>query len=168
MPRHADASIWGLWRCLSSVEPNLWGELPDGAGSEPALATHPYPAFAVSQFDSKVKTKAYEIFRPEGGRKDILRWAAQGEKPVAELEIYRLGDYASESVPDIADVAARMDPRGWRELETAGIIDSKFGPVTLLRRAGEANDTASCLGFIKRLDEPKAARRALKRPPRGL
>jgi hypothetical protein len=43
------------------------------------------------------------------------------------------------------------EPSGARELEAAGVIDSKFGAVTLLRRPGEAG---SCLGFLKRLDDP--------------
>jgi hypothetical protein len=47
-----------------------------------------------------------------------------------------------------------MDPSGAHELETAGVTDSKFGPVTLLRLAGKADDARSCLGFIKRLDNP--------------
>jgi hypothetical protein len=47
-----------------------------------------------------------------------------------------------------------MDLKGIGELEAAGIIDSKFGAVTLLRHAGEADAARSCLGFIKRLDEP--------------
>jgi len=51
-------------------------------------------------------------------------------------------------------MADRMEPEGGRELEVAGIIDSKFGTVTLLRLAGDAGGTRSCLGFLKRLDEP--------------
>jgi hypothetical protein len=41
-----------------------------------------------------------------------------------------------------------------RELEAAGVIDSKFGTVTLLRLVGGADNSRSCLGFIKRVDEP--------------
>jgi hypothetical protein len=157
---HLTVYLGGL-ALLAIIGAHLWDELPDRAGVEPAakagwsLATRSYPAFAVSQFDLYGKTETYEIFRhPEGGRKDVLRWAAQGEKPVAELEIYRPGAESSGSGPAIAEIAARMDPEGWRQLEAAGVIDSKFGPVTLLRLAGDANDAASCLGFIKRLDEP--------------
>jgi hypothetical protein len=46
-----------------------------------------------------------------------------------------------------------MDLQGARELEAAGVIDSKFGTVTLLRPAGNAEDTRACLGFIKRVDQ---------------
>ncbi len=92
------AAYVGVLALLVIIGAHLWGELQDSAGLEPAtkpgwsLATRSHPAFAVSQFDLYGKTETYEIFRhPEGGRKDVLRWAAQGEKPVAELEIYRPG-----------------------------------------------------------------------------
>ncbi len=139
---------------------HLWDLLPAGDAVEPSakvwsLATRSYPAFAVSQFDLAGKTETYEIFRhPEGGRKDVFHWAGQDEKPVAELEIYRPGGELAQSEPAIAEIAARMDPTGLHELETAGIIDSKFGTVTLLRLTGSADDVPACLGFIKRLDEP--------------
>ena len=139
----------------------LWQQLPVEEAHAPvakagwSVASRSSQAFAVSQFDSHEKTEAYEILRhPEGGRKDIFRWAAQGEKPVAELEIYRPGGEFSQSGPAFAEIAERMDPMGARELETAGVIDSKFGPVTLLRLRGSADDARSCLGFIKRFGDP--------------
>jgi hypothetical protein len=155
----------GALALLAIVGIHLWDELPAAEAVGPSakadwsVATHSHPAFAVSQFDLAEKTETYDILRyPEGGRKDILRWAApdgrQGATPVAELEIYRPGGESSESGP-VADITARMDPDGLRELETAGIIDSKFGSVTLLRVAGQAGSGRSCLGFIKLLDEPK-------------
>jgi hypothetical protein len=77
---------------------HLWNQMPEAESSDPtakagwSLALRSYPAFAVSQFDLPEKTEAYEIFRhPEGGRKDVIRWSAQGDRPVAELEIYRPG-----------------------------------------------------------------------------
>lgn len=139
---------------------HLWDQLPVGETSEPSTAawsaaTRSYPAFAVSQFNFPGKTETYEIFRhPEGGRKDIFRWSGQGDKPVAELELYRPGGEWRRSGPAIADIAARMDPEGTRELETAGVIDSKFGSVTLLRLTGRTGSPPSCLGFMKRIDEP--------------
>jgi hypothetical protein len=151
----------GTLALLAIVGIHLWDQLPVGETDEPAtkagwsLATRSHPAFAVSQFDLPGKTETYEIFRhPEGGRKDVFRWAAQGEMPVAELEIYRSGGESDQSGPAIAEIAARMDPEGSRALETAGVIDSKFGTVTLLRLAGNSDDAPSCLGFLKRLDEP--------------
>src|SRR3954470_13915999 len=117
----------------------LWDELPLKGSADPAvksgwsMASRSSPAFAVSQFDLAGKTETYEILRhPDGGRKDVLRWAAQGEKPIAEIEIYRPGRELSQAGPPIAEIAGRMDPDGVRELQAAGVIDSKFGAVTLL------------------------------------
>ena len=141
---------------------HLWNELPAGETTEPSpkagwtLAGRSLPAFAVSQLDLPEKTESYEIFRhPLGGRRDVILWtvrdAKQSERRIAELEIYRPGGEFSESGPSFAEIAARMNPKGTHELEAAGVIDSKFGPVTLLRRPGGAG---SCLGFLKRLGDP--------------
>jgi hypothetical protein len=150
----------GVLALLGILGIHLWDQLQTGETSGPAaradwsLASRSHPAFAVSQFDLPGKTETYEIFRhPEGGRKDVFRWAAAGEKPIAELEIYRAGGEFGQSGPATAEIAARMDPAGDRELEAAGVIDTKFGAVTLLRQPGSA-DARACLGFIKRLDEP--------------
>jgi hypothetical protein len=119
-----------------------------------SMAARSYPAFAVSQFDLPGKTEAYEILRhPDGGRKDILRWAAPGEKPVAEIEIYRIGAESAQSGPPAAEIAARMDPDELRAVEAAGVIDSKFGYVTLLDLAERSGSARPCLGFIKNLDD---------------
>jgi hypothetical protein len=151
----------GVLALFAIVCIHLWDELPADEAVEPAaktgwsLASRSHPAFAVSQFDSSEKTETYEIFRhPEGGRKDVLRWALQGQKPIAELEIYRPGGELSQSGPASAEIAARIDPERVRDLETAGVIDSKFGTVTLLRRPDDADGAPSCLGFLKRIDEP--------------
>lgn len=117
----------------------LWDQLPqmqaETASARPdwTLASRSTPAFAIIGSDLSYKSKSYRIFRhPEGGRRDVLRWDADGQA-VAELEIYRPG---GEFEPSAVT-------RGF------GVIDSKFGPVTLLR----LNDTA-CLGFIKAVDQP--------------
>jgi hypothetical protein len=151
----------GTLALLAIVGLHLWDQLPPDDVSEPAArpgwsaASRAHPAFAVSQFDLPGKTETYDILRhPEGGRKDVLHWAAQDEKPVAELEIYRPGGEMSPSGPMTAEMADRMDRRGGRELESAGVIDSKFGVVTLLRLAGSTDGARACLGFIKRLGEP--------------
>ena len=115
----------GALALIAIVGVSLWDELPLKGIGDPAaksawsLAARSYPAFAVSQFDLSGKTETYEILRhPDGGRKDVLRWAAQGEKPIAELEIYRPGGELSQSGPPIAEIAGRMDPDG--SARTAG------------------------------------------------
>jgi hypothetical protein len=150
----------GALALMTIVAVSLWDQLPL-RGNDPAaksgwsMAARAYPAFAVSQFDSPGKTETYEILRhPDGGRRDVLRWAAPGETPIAELEIYRPGRELSQSGPPVAEIAARMDPDGVRELQTAGVIDSKFGVVTLLGLGDRDGKARSCLGFIKGFGEP--------------
>jgi hypothetical protein len=139
---------------------HLWDQLPADESNGPppkavwSVAERSHPAFAVSQFDLPEKTD--EIFRhPLGGRRDVIRWAAPdavpGDRPVAELEIYRPGGEFGQSGQAIDNLAARMEPNGPRDLEAAGVVDSKFGSVTLLRPPG---DTGSCLGFLKHLSDP--------------
>jgi hypothetical protein len=139
----------------------LWNHLPDIAIAESAPKTwsqaeRSVPAFAVSQFIFPGKTETYEILRhPEGGRKDVFRWSGPGGAPVAELEIYRPGTEIDQVGSAAGYLAARMDPAGTRELEAAGIIDSKFGAVTLFRRVGGPEAAHGCLRFYRHVDEPK-------------
>jgi hypothetical protein len=119
------------------------------------LASRLRPAFAVSAFDLSEKSVAYEIFRhPGGGRKDVLHWGSPGETPVAELEIYRPGGEFDASGSPSAGLAGRMGPDDQRELEAAGVVDSKFGTIALFRRASRFEEAKSCLGFARRLDDP--------------
>jgi hypothetical protein len=135
----------------------LWGQLPDAAAIDPStkavwsLAERSSRAFTVSPHD---KTETYEIFRhPQGGRRDVFHWSGADKKPAAELEIYRPGGELSHDGPAIAEIAARMAPGGVRELEAAGLIDSKFGPVTLLRLISGTEAARACLGYMKRVSD---------------
>ena len=147
----------------------LWEHLPDVTAMEPlpktwsqagrtapAFAVSQLIFFAVSQLIFPGKTETYEIFRhPEGGRKDVFRWSGIGGTPVAELEIYRPGEEIDQVGSAAGYLAPRMDPAGPRELEAAGIIDSKFGAVTLFRRVGGTEAARACLRFYRHVDEPK-------------
>ena len=139
----------------------LWDHLPEVTAAETPTKTwstagRTAPAFAVSHFIFPGKTETYEIFRhPEGGRKDVFHWSGAGGIPVAELEIYRPGGEIDQAGSAAGYLAARMDPAGVRELEAAGIVDSKFGPVTLFRRVGGTEPARACLRFFKHVDEPK-------------
>jgi hypothetical protein len=148
----------GALAVLAIVGVQLWDQLPKtqpldlSVSASWSPAPRSVPAFAVSQPELVGKTEAYEIFRhPGGGRKDVIRWAAAGQKPVAELEIYRVGAELSRSEPAVADQIAL---EGAEMLETAGVIDSKFGPVTLRRQAGLSGHAPSCLTFAQRLEDP--------------
>ncbi len=155
----------GTLALLAIVGVHLWDRLPEIADAEPSAqagwsaASRSHPAFAVSQIDSSDKTESYEILRhPGGGRKDVFRWGLPGVWPATELEIYRPGAELDPSGPVTTELAGRMgaqtSPDGRSGLEAAGVIDSKFGNVTLLRLAGGADGARSCLGFVKRVDEP--------------
>jgi hypothetical protein len=144
---------------------HLWAQLPIAdaiealaAALEPAakvgwsVAARSSPAFAVSQVDSSGKLETYEVLRhPDGGRRDVLRWAAlPGEDPIAEFELFRRGAEASQLGPPADEIAARMDPDGTRQIVGQGIVDSKFGPVSLFGLGPD--DPKRCLGFMKNLD----------------
>jgi hypothetical protein len=149
----------GTLALLAIVGVHLWDQLPDidlepTAPSGWSMASRSHPAFAISQPEFIGKTDSYEILRhPLGGRKDIIRWAVAGETPTAEIEIYRPGDELSQAGPATSDIANRMGASG-HELEAAGVIDSKFGEVALLRPAARPEDGSVCLGFMKNLDNP--------------
>ena len=135
------------------------GQLPELRDGEPAakpgwsVADRSHPAFALSRLDSSDKTASYTIFRhPEGGRRDVMRWAGEADKPVAQLEIYREGGEFDVTRPATADLAVQMGLGSTTPLEQAGLIDTKFGPVALFRPAGTAK--GSCLAYLKRSEEP--------------
>lgn len=128
--------------------------LPTQPGWVPA--SRPHPAFAISKLDLTDRTDAYEILRhPEGGRKDILRWAATaGDAPTAEIEIYRPGGELDAFAAPGADMAARMGQPA-RDTEPAGFMDTKFGRVALIRLSGAAlPGKQACLGFTKTYTSP--------------
>jgi hypothetical protein len=155
------AAYLGVLALFVIVGMHAWNEFPAEEAQEPSpmaswsAATRSYPAFAVIRTNSIEKTEAYEVLRhPEGGRKDVFHWSAQDGKPAAELELYRIGGEWTQSRPAIAELADRMAPGDGRDLESAGIIDSKFGAINLLRVAASPTDNRSCLGFVKRFYEP--------------
>jgi hypothetical protein len=47
-----------------------------------------------------------------------------------------------------------MAPNGAGHLETARMIDSKFGRVAMFHRAGSRDGFCAGLGFISRIDDP--------------
>jgi len=137
------------WDQLQGIETDA---LADRAGW--SVADRSYPAFALSQIDPSEKSVTYTILRhPEGGRRDVFRWIDANEKPTAELEIYRLGGENDPTAPPGTDIAAWMGLPNASALEAAGVIESEFGTVALLRETG-AKDATACLGFLKAIDDP--------------
>jgi hypothetical protein len=144
----------GALALIAMAVMQLWDEMPLRAGAIPgaqpgwSLAGRSYPAFAVSRADSTEKLETYEIFRhPEGGRKDILRWAAAANgKPVAKLELYRPGAEVDQVRPSVDPVTASIDP------VADGVIETKFGPVTLRDSMDRGVGSGRCLGFTKNFE----------------
>ena len=133
-----------------------WSHLDGGDG--PAAPARPgwtpadgaVPAFSLRLTDQPDRTATYTVLtHVAGGRKDVLRW---GEP--AELEIYQVGPERDAIDTPRADLAARMGGGAAVELETAGVIESRFGPVGLVRRAGAPEGPGACLGFFKTTTEP--------------
>jgi hypothetical protein len=162
------AYVCGL-AVLATIMVDLLASVPVGAAIRPqpapgwTPASRPHPAFAISQLDLAGRTDAYEILRhPDGGRKDIMRWAlTASESPTAEIEIYRPGTELDAFAAADTDLALRMGLREVDEVEAAGVIDTKFGPVPLLRfgssslAKGQPATVTTCMGFAKAFDHPK-------------
>ncbi len=118
------------------------------------LAPQAPAAFAVSQFDTAGIVADYEVFLGEGdGRRDIFRWTmAADHSPVAGLRIDRpAGDLPGEAV---VAVLAEAGLGGIVDTDAAGVIDSKFGPVRLLRLIDGEGAAAPCLGFVRSFARP--------------
>jgi hypothetical protein len=157
----------GTLALLAILAVHGWDQLQGGGTDEQAatetwtVASRSYAAFAVSKQDQGEKSAAYTILRhPLGGRKDILRWAGSGIiRPGAVLEIYRPGREFDAKAPVGANVAALMAQgevqASASELEAAGIVDSKFGTIALLRPLGANDGASTCLGFAKRISDPR-------------
>jgi hypothetical protein len=135
-------------------------QLPDLRDDELApkpgwsVADRSQPAFALGRFDSSEKTASYTILRhPQGGRRDVMRWTGDADKVLAVLEIYREGGEFDVTRPANADLAVQMGLNAATPLEQAGLIETKFGPVALFRPTGTTG-TPSCLGYLKRSEEP--------------
>jgi hypothetical protein len=139
-----------------------------------AAAGHLQPAFDLASADSDGKTLTYEVLRhPAGGRKDILDGpAGPGGVPLTRIEIYRPGAELVWSAATRNDLAAQLAPAGWSGGEPAGMLDSKFGPVALMRFAqpqdravsgasvsAAATASAGCTGFMASFPEGAEASR---------
>jgi hypothetical protein len=146
----------GTLALLGILAMHGWDHLQLILSDEPApkpgwsVADRSHPAFGVSRRDSHGRSASYTILRHSGGgRKDILRWTGAPDRVTSELEIYRPGGEFDPAAG--AGLAARMG--GVAELETSGVLDSKFGAIALLRQVN-VTERNSCLGFFKRIEDP--------------
>jgi hypothetical protein len=138
-----------------------WQQLGGFEGAEPrgsgwAIADGAVPAYALRLTDQLDKFTTYTVLRhPDGGRKDVIRWGEAAERPaLSELEVYRFGAERDATRDALTDLARRMAVGTSSAFETAGVIDSKFGTVGLLRLAGVPEGTGACLGFLKDVGMP--------------
>ena len=118
----------------------------------------PIPAFAAPLPDLAGKTVTYEILRhAEGGRKDVLKWSDAGVAlPWAEIEIYRASEESPVFAPATLEIGARTALWNVRDVQADGVIDSKFGPVSLVAFSTQAaGKRVNCTGFVRSFDDPQ-------------
>jgi len=132
------------------------GSLEPGERSGWTVADDAVPAYALRLSEQPDKSATYTVLRHRrGGRKDIIRWGEPTERrTAAELEVYRLGAERDATADPVADLARRMATGGPSAFEAAGVIESKFGPVWLLRLTGATDGPGGCLGFLKGIKTP--------------
>lgn len=121
-------------------------------------AVRPQPAFSAPVTDFAGQSESYEILRhAEGGRKDLLRWAAaQTDTPSAQLEIYRPGTEQTAFGSAASEIAIRANHGRTSGIQAAGVIDSKFGPVPLVSFTSHAAGKAqTCVGFVQSFETPR-------------
>ena len=151
---------------LAMIATDMASRLNDDIDFSPRLALRqsawqaverPIPAFAAPSPDLAEKTAAYEILRhAEGGRKDVMKWSDAGvAMPWAEIEIYRASTELVGFAPATLEIGARTALWNVRKLQADGVIDSKFGPVSLVAFSTEAAGKAlNCTGFARSFDDP--------------
>ena len=151
---------------LAMIATDIASRLNDDIDLSPRLALRqsawhpverPIPAFAAASPDLGDKTATYEILRhAEGGRKDVLKWSNAGvAMPWAEIEIYRPGAESPGFMPAALEIGARTALWNVRDVQTDGVIDSKFGPVALVAFSTQAaGKSFSCTGFVRGFDDP--------------
>jgi hypothetical protein len=124
-------------------------------------ASRVQPAFAAPIHDFSAFSESYEILRhPLGGRKDFLSWSADDNKtpstpPVARIELYRPGEELAAFGSATHEIAARAAGGNPERVQAAGIIETKFGDVPLVRfsrRNGAVRE--SCIGFARSFETP--------------
>ncbi|WP_407157497.1 hypothetical protein [Bradyrhizobium sp. STM 3557] len=144
-----------LWQQIGGLEPTEPGTRPGWTIADDAV-----PAYALRLSDQLDRSATYTVLHHvEGGRKDVIRWGEPSDRrALRELEVYRFGgerDATADPAAEVAaDLARRMAVNGPDAFEAAGVIDSKFGMVGLLRLAGASDGPGGCMGFFKGIHTP--------------
>jgi hypothetical protein len=144
-----------LWQQIGGPEPLEPGTRPGWT-----IADDVVPAYALRLSDQLDKSATYTVLHHiESGRKDVIRWGETSDRrALTELEVYRFGGereaIADSAADPAADLARRMAVGGPAAFEAAGVIDSKFGMVALLRLTGASDGPGGCLAFFKGIENP--------------
>ncbi len=150
---------------LSILAANLFGAPEVIAAGEPAPrpdwieVERPHPAFALSIPEAADAASGYAIRRHPagGGRKDILSLGqAQGTGPYLWVEIYRPGRETEKFGEAATELAARAGDLGPADaVRSDEPVDSKFGPLTVVKFTTARETGRSCLGFVRAFDDPR-------------
>jgi hypothetical protein len=139
-----------FWQQIGGLEPTEPGVRPGWTIADDAV-----PAYALRLSDQLDRSATYTVLHHvEGGRKDVIRWGEPSDRALTELEVYRFGGEREATADPAADLARRMAVDDPTAFETAGVIDSKFGTVGLLRLTGAPDGPGGCLGFFKGIHTP--------------
>ena len=146
----AAASLFQTHAVIAAIDPSparaKWIELE-----------RPRPAFAgfIAELGGGAPHYAIRRREADSARKDVLSWGEPaGSGPYAAIEIYRGGAAAERFIDAASEVAARLvDFNVTDDVNPAGTIDSKFGPMPLVDFAIAAGDKERrCLGFARAFD----------------
>ena len=151
----------GTLALLAIVGIHLWDQLPVGEAAEPAVkagwsvAARSHPAFAVSQFDFPEKTETYEIL-PASRRRPQGRHSLGGPRRKAGCRTRNLS--SRRRIRPIRAGHCRNSQtngaRGRARTGSGGRHRQQIRHRDAASPCRRADGAHSCLGFIKRLDEP--------------
>lgn len=118
----------------------------------------PFPAFALSIPEAADVPAGYAIRRHAtgGGRKDILMLGEpDSAAPYLEVQIYRPGKEISRFAAPADEIAESAGSSlGPTDVQLQEPVDSKFGPLSIVRFKTSKGTARSCLGFVRAYDDP--------------
>jgi hypothetical protein len=118
----------------------------------------PHPAFELVMPELGGPASRYSIFRREadGARKDVLSWGEVAGSGPLVLEVYRPGAPSDRFIDPASEIAARLVALTVTDdVKPAGVIDGKFGTVSLVDFAiAPDGHERRCLRFARAFDDP--------------
>ena len=119
----------------------------------------PFPAFALSIPEAADTPSSYAIRRniEGGGRKDILTLGEPDSvAPFLQVEIYRPGNEIDSFAPPLDEIAASAAALGPVNVgRDNGLLDTKFGPLTVVAFATSSGTPRQCLAFVHTYSDPR-------------